>query len=157
MSNLGGFGMWSSGGGSSGATVTVYGNPFFSTSNNTLLDPSIVYFGQVGQGTNNLASSSHVPQVAGKITGFALAGFNASTVGSNEDCTIILYYNNVVDSATITTTFKVSANRSNYQVVTGLDIDINDGNTAIGLQTFTLATNPTAFRIYAVPIFTRTL
>lgn len=129
------------------------GNPFFSTSNISIIDSGPLFFGQVATAVNTLATSSLVHQFAGKIIGFGLIGFNAATVGSNEDCTVILHYNDGAASATITTTFKVSGNRNFRQTVTGLNIDINDGGTAIELQNTGLATNPNAFRFYAIPLF----
>lgn len=120
---------------------------FFQTSNQSIADSTSYFIASVTSPATTLANSSMIPVKAGTLIGVSLGGFNASTVGSNEAWTVKLWYNNGLNSVTLTTNFTGgNANRNYFLDVDGLSTAIDDGNCAVEFAAPALATNPTGFR-----------
>lgn len=120
---------------------------FFQTSNQSIADSTSYYIAAVTSPATSLALSSMIPVKGGTLIGVSLGGFNASTVGSNEAWTVKLWYNDGLNSVTLTTNFTGgNANRNYFLDVDGLSTAINDGNCAVEFAAPALATNPTGFR-----------
>lgn len=120
---------------------------FFHTSNQSIADSTSYFLAHVTAPATALANSSMVPVKAGTLVGVSLGGFNASTVGSNEAWTVKLWYNDGLNSVTLTTAFTGgNANRNYFLDVDGLSTAISDGNCAVEFKAPALATNPTGFR-----------
>jgi len=120
---------------------------FFHTSNQSIADSTSYFLAHVTAPATALANSSMVPVKAGTLVGVSLGGFNASTVGSNEAWTVKLWYNDGLNSVTLTTAFTGgNANRNYFLDVDGLSTAISDGNCAVEFIAPALATNPTGFR-----------
>lgn len=120
---------------------------FFHTSNQSIADSTSYFLAHITAPATSIALSSMVPVKAGTVIGASLGGFNASMVGSNEAWTVKLWYNDGLNSVTLTTNFTGgNANRNYFLDIDGLSTAINDGNCVVEFIAPALATNPNGFR-----------
>jgi hypothetical protein len=128
---------------------------FFSMASNTVGDLQTYYFGQMfGTLSTTTNQSGATPIRAGVITGAIIATFNASTVGSNEACTLSLLHGTSFGTTDqITNALTVDANRQAVQVVTGLNITVTDCNALMKLETPNIGTNPNGWQIRLILIY----
>ena len=93
---------------------------------------------------------TQVPLPSGTLKAVYCQVANNSVVPSSEDCTLKLISNDEADSYTISTTFKLDANRYGSQNFTGLNESITAGGAYIELDVPVMATNAnfTTLRFY---------